>query len=217
MLACLCAGCFLRARPPVFVDSGFLSDYSLLTEAGGDRAQLLYRSADADFAAYDKILFERVTIWVAHAGEREKLAGEDFEHLADSMYATIHAALEQDYELVHEPGPGVLRIHMALTHVSDAAVTHDVFSSEGSPDHQIAADRGDIGASAEAFVNEAYLELEIVDAETDRTLVEAVDPWTRQTHLERGSITTWQQAHEAFEFWADRLRTRLAQARRGEI
>ena len=112
-LACFAAGCVLRARTPVLVHSGFLSDYSVLEEAGDERAQLLYRNPETDFGKYDKIMFERVTIWVAHAEDTEKLAADDFEHLADSMYSTIHAALEDDYELVHEPGPGVLRIELS--------------------------------------------------------------------------------------------------------
>jgi hypothetical protein len=217
MLSFALAGCAAARPQPKFVESGFLTDYSLLAPSNDpDRAQLLYRNPKADFSRYSKVLFQRVTIWVAKDKEGEEIASEDFQRLADDMYYTIREALGRDYSFVTEPGPGVLRIHLGLTWVSSAEEQDDVFLSVASPEPP-AADESPLTSPAEAFVNNANVEVELTDAETGEVLFEGVDPWTRQTPLKRGGVKTWKEVHEALAFWAGRIQTRFAEARRGEF
>src|SRR5262249_5411185 len=59
------AGCASRAPqkvpPPDF--SGFLDDYSMLHPGASGEVALVYRNPDAQWTAYDKVLFEPVTLW----------------------------------------------------------------------------------------------------------------------------------------------------------
>ena len=223
-LAWSLVGCAAERPPPTssapqskFVESGFLSDYSVLTPSNDpQRALLLYRNPSADLSRYDKLLFERVTIWVEKEKEREEIATEDFQRLADDMYHALRTALERDYRLVGEPGPGVLRIHLGLTYVSNPEAQNDVFLSVAS-DEPPGVDEAPLGRAIEAFVNNANIEAEVADAASHETLFAAVDPWTRQTPLQAGSVKTWKEVHEALAFWAARIRTRLAEARRGQL
>jgi hypothetical protein len=109
-----------------------------------------------------------------------------------------------------------LRIHLGLTYVSNAAAKTDVFLSVASAAPP-AGDDSPLSAPAEAFVNRANIEAEAVDAENGQTLFAALDPWTRQTPLNAGSVKTWKEVHQALAFWAERIQTRLAEARGGQF
>jgi hypothetical protein len=74
-----------------------------------------------------------------------------------------------------------------------------------------------LSSPVEAFVNHANIEAEVVDAESGEVLFAALDPWTRQTPLQAGSVKTWTEVHQALAFWADRIHTRLGEARRGQL
>ena len=58
-------GCAATQQRRDVVKTGFLSDYSLLTEGKGDdhEALLRYINPDADWRSYDKIIFDSVTVW----------------------------------------------------------------------------------------------------------------------------------------------------------
>ena len=57
-------GCAATQQRRDVVKTGFLSDYSLLTEGKGDdhEALLRYMNPDADWRSYDKIIFDSVTV-----------------------------------------------------------------------------------------------------------------------------------------------------------
>ena len=51
-----------------FRPSGFLSDYSQLTEHEGESG-FMYYNENVDFTAYDKVLIEPITIWAAKSSD----------------------------------------------------------------------------------------------------------------------------------------------------
>ena len=202
-------------QPSVDVSTaGFLTDYSILERGGEGQAQLRYRNPKADFSAYDRILFERVHVWRQDDVNLDPVPDEDMQRLADDMYAVIVAALAEDYKLVTEPAPGVMRIHMALTSVRQSNVALDVFTTLVEPEHVIQEVSG-LAAGTQKFVGEAALEIEVVDATNDEILVAVVDHRIGRESLE-GTTSSWGDVHAAFEVWAERISTFLARARRGE-
>ncbi len=69
-----------------------------------------------------------------------------------------------------------------------------------------------VAAGTQLFVGRAGIEGEVVDALTGIQLFAAVDRRTGTKDLE-GSTDTWHDVQEAFDYWAQRIRSRLAEER----
>ena len=66
------AGCG-SSRPVRDVQpQGFLGDYSQLTRGGEGEAALRYVNPDADWASYDKVIVEPVTVWAVERPTHQK-------------------------------------------------------------------------------------------------------------------------------------------------
>jgi len=85
------------------------------------------------------------------------------------MRRSLLRVLGDDYELVEQPGPGVMRIHMALTDVRESDVALDVFTTVVVPARLVQEARG-IATGTQKFVGEAAVEIEFLDAESDEIL-----------------------------------------------
>ena len=194
--------------------SGFLDDYSILQEGKKGQARLIYRNPNADWKTYDKILFEPVAIWRGGKSSLDEIPEEDLQRLANDLHHAIRAKLELYYELVDEPAPGVMRIRLALTDARKSDPTLDIFTTVVAPMRMLSELRR-LTTGTQAFVGAATIEGEITDAQTDDLLVAAVDSWIGRRSL-KGSADSWADVEEAFEFWAERISTRLGEARRGE-
>ena len=94
--------------------SGFLGDYSQLERGGRGRPLLIYRDPAADFTAYKRIQIDPVAGYIGAHSRLQKIAPEDRQALLDYFHATLRKRLTEDYELVNEPGPGVLRLRNTL-------------------------------------------------------------------------------------------------------
>jgi hypothetical protein len=88
--------------------SGFLEDYSDLRKGSKDEAQLIYIRPDVDWARYEMIHIESVTLW--RNEKTDDVPEEEQQILTDFLFHALHEQLDQDYEMVDEPGLNVLRI-----------------------------------------------------------------------------------------------------------
>ena len=124
-----CSAQTTRQAPSV-KPSGFLGDYSRLKPGGPGRALLVYRAPDANFAAYDQVLLDPVTVWRA-PGASDTVSREDLQRLADLLQGTLASRLRTYYVMVRSPGPTTLRIRAALTEATPSSTTMDVISQVG--------------------------------------------------------------------------------------
>lgn len=209
-----CAATTKQAPLPEIVESGFLTDYSLLAPGGDDQAQLLYRNPNADFSKYDKVIFDRVHVWRAQEDGLDDLEEAELQQLADDLYHAIRSRLEDDYTFVEEPEESAMEIHMALTDVKKSNVALDVFSTVAPPARLISELRG-LSTGTQAFVGAAMIEIEIDDSDSGEILVAAIERRLGRKSLE-GAFDSWGDVHAAFEFWAKRIDTRLGEARAGK-
>jgi hypothetical protein len=215
MLLSACAT--TRQAPPPEIDiveSGFLTDYSLLAPGGEDQARLLYRNPEADFSKYDKVLFDRVHVWRSQEDSLNDVAEEELQQLADDLYYAIRSKLENDYEFTDTPEESAMEIHMALTDVTKSNVALDVFSTIAPPARLLTEMQG-LATGTQVFVGSALIEIEIEDSTSREILVAAVDQRLGRKSLS-GAFDSWGDVHAAFEWWADRIATRLAEARAGK-
>ena len=111
LTAVACAG--TRGRRSAPETSGFLRDYSQLTEDDDTAAKLSYVNHQANWATYDAIWIESVSMWVNE--ETAQVESEDREALITFLYQALHDELSKDFRIADGPGPGVLQLRAALT------------------------------------------------------------------------------------------------------
>jgi len=205
----LAACAITRQSPSEPEKSGFLGDYSQLREGEEGEAQLVYLNPDANWAHYDAVLIDSVTLW--RDTDAEELPAEEAQMLTDALYAALHEQLSQDYRIADEPGPGVMRLRVAITEVKGASVVTNTVTSV-IPQFRLLTTLGGMAAGTAKLVGTAGVEAELTDSVSGERLVAGVDErWG--TKAVRGGIGKWSDAKQAFDYWAERLRQRLAALR----
>ena len=206
-------GCAATQQRRDVVKTGFLSDYSILTEGKGDHEALLrYINPDADWRSYDKIAFDSVTVWKNE--ETQDVSPEDLQMLTDFVYGQFHDALSQDYTVVTQPGPGVIRVAFAITEAEASDPTADVVTSIIPQTRILTGIKGYAAGGKPGFVGSAGLEAKVTDAQTGKILLEAVDRRGGTKDLS-GMTNDWNDVEKAYIYWASAIRYRLCILRGG--
>ena len=191
--------------------TGFLKDYSKLRPGGEGKALLTYRNPRADFSRYDKVLIEPVSIWAGDDSALQDVPVPEQQLLVDYLDAAIRNELAKDYEIVSRPHSGTLRIRIAITEAEGSSVVADSISTV-IPQLRLLSGAASVASGTQLFVGKAGVEGEVVDAVTGIQLFAAVDRRVGSKDLE-GSTDTWHDVQQAFDLWAQRIRTRLAEER----
>ena len=95
-LAGLLAGCAAGSQARSVQESGFLGDYSMLSEGKEGEALRVYKNPNANWASYDKVMLDPVTVWMGADTQMKGVPPEDSQHLADLLYFKITNALQGD-------------------------------------------------------------------------------------------------------------------------
>jgi hypothetical protein len=208
----LLAGCAGSEQARDVQTSGFLgSDYALLREGEEGEALQVYRNPNVDWAAYDKIKLDPVTIWADEESAFEDFSAADQQTLADAFYTAIHQELAQDYEMVDELGPGVLRVQVALTEADASNPAMDTISSI-VPQALILSQTTGLVTGKPSFVGEASGEARLTDGTTGELVAAAVDRRVGGKSV-GGSTDSWNDVRQSFVFWAQQFRYRLCTER----
>lgn len=207
-------GCATTRQARSVTKSGFLGDYSQLSPGGPDQAKLVYWNPKVRWAQYDKIILEPVTIW--RTGESStvltSVSREELQDLADLLHATIRSRLGE-YQLVDAPGPGVMRVRVALTEAGKSFVPLDVVSTV-VPQARAVAEVTSLATRTPAFVGAAAIEIEALNSVTGERLAAAVDRRVGAKSPE-GVLRSWDDVEDAFQVWADLVQRRLREKRQG--
>ncbi len=188
--------------------SGFLGNYSMLRPGKGKEAGLVYFASDANFAGYDAVMIDSVTFWT---NKPTNVSAKDRQMLTDYLYNALHEELKKDYRIADAPGPGVLRIRAAVTEAKGAKVVANTITSV-VPQARAVTTLAGAASNTALMVGRASVEADITDSLSDRRLAAAVDERVG-TKAVRGGILKWSDAKNAFDYWAERLRKRLAEER----
>ena len=205
LVVLLAAGCAHRQVVSPAEMSGSLDDYSLLREGGPDEVRLVYRNPKADWPAYHKVLLEPVTLWRSGRKSLEPVPREDLLRLVTDLQGAVRAQLGQGFQLVNQPGPGVMRIRLAITEARAADPVLDILRTSRGSDRPHPAGDGPLDPETQRFLKAAVIEGEIRDAKTNALLAEGVD------RRKEGAPAweTWVDVDHAFAFWAGRVCRRL--------
>jgi hypothetical protein len=209
--AFLISGCATTQQTRGVETSGFIGDYSQLQKGGGERALLYYVNPSVNFSDYNKVMLDPVTIWRVKDSNLEDVPKEELENLAHYLYSAVREQLQVDYSVIGRPGNDTMRIRLALTEVDGAKVPLDIATTYLPPARLISEGKR-LATGTHAFVGEVTVEMEILDSLTNDRLAAAVDKRAGGKHY-KGSTDTWADMKQAADFWAERIKARLAEFR----
>lgn len=210
-VAVLC-GCSATKQAREVQPSGFLGSYSSLRKGNGNEPLLVYANPAADCRKYSKVMVDPVTLW-AKTGDSwlQKLEPKDRDMLRNLGTDTLLEVMNKArFEVVTQPGPGVMRVRMALTEADKA----NVLLKEGTvlaPYVTAPAALYSESTGQALFSGDAAFELEILDSLTGQRLYAAADK--RVGKLDVRDFHEWDDVKEAFKSWGERGAQRLVQCR----
>jgi hypothetical protein len=213
----LAGGCASTMQQRSVSGSGFLSDYSQLQARGGDTALLSYINPEADFQTYTKIMIDPVRAYAKDkSSSLAMMSKEDQQHLLNYFDAALREQLKTSYTLVNQPGPGVLRLRVAVTEASGSKVVMDTVSTILPIGLAVSGAKA-IATGEHLNVGDIGAESEGIDSVTGKRLFAAVDARVgRKVTFKFDKLNQWHTAEDAFDFWAKQLQTRLAGAQAGK-
>lgn len=189
---------------------GFLPKVSLLRAGGQGEAALVYRSPNANFPSYTKIILDPVTIWTARDSALSRVPQNQRMSLANSFYSYLYNALKTRCEMVKTAGPGTMRLRIALTDATtpnakvNTVATYAPYVSTAYSVTSFAFNKG-IGYFAGTAAAEGYA----TDAKTGALLWQAVDRRGGTTALIANTLDNWRDVENAFKAWSEKLASRF--------
>ena len=212
--ASLLSGCIsTTAQARKAKPSGFLGDYSQLSSGQGKEALLVYVNPRADFKTYSKITLEPVRVYAARGSALAKLPRADLQNLVNYLDATLREHLKKDYEIVNAPGPGVMRLRVAITEAKGSKVVLDTISTL-VPMSLAISEVKNLATGSHSAVGSAGVECEALDSTSHERLFAAVDARVgRKLTGKFDKLDKWHTAADAFDYWAARLQSRLSEER----
>jgi hypothetical protein len=194
------------APPP---PSGFLgSDYSLLQPAapGSDQqAMLRYVNPSANWSSYNQIMVVPVTFWAA---DDTKVSEHDQQVLCDYFYVTLVQYLSKNFTIAYGPGPGVMKLAVALTDAS-AAVPGLRTISVVVPQARALSLIKNVATGTYAFVGSAEGDAKLTDSVSGQLLAAWADKRMGGTSVKNADVFQWGDAQNAMNYWANGLNERL--------
>jgi hypothetical protein len=189
--------------------SGFLQDYSLL---GKDdmmkKADKIYINKKADWGKYDQIMLDDIVFMIADEAKFKGFEAKELADLADAFSKAIMMNLAGPYEFTDKPGPGVMRLRVALTNLNpNNPVTGTITTIIPIG---ILASGVKKGATGEHIgMGEISFEAEILDSRSGEILAAVIDAESGKKYKIHKSVSKWGQTIDIFNKWAQTLRKRL--------
>ncbi|HVP27855.1 MAG TPA: DUF3313 domain-containing protein [Myxococcota bacterium] len=207
-LAVAATGCASTYQEPLegTSNSGFLGDYSKLEPGEKGEAALRYVNPDARWTGYDKVMIDPVTFWGSDA---TKVPAADQQTLCDYMDQALREKLGEKYTLVDRPGPGVMRLQVAITDATTATPVLRTISVL-VPQAALLNNLQSLATGSYAFAGSAQVEARLIDASTGQLLGEWVDRRMGGNAPTAGAQWQWGDVKNAMEAWASLAAERLS-------
>jgi len=213
----LATGCATTYQANEVEPAGFLGAYHMLKEGRNDQSLMVYHHPDVNELCknYNKFLLEPITIWVKAESSVADVSVEDRQHLKSYLYQSIKEALGSDYQLVSQPAAGVLRIRGAITEAEGSYIALDALTSI-HPGTVVLSRVKQMALGSGTFVAETAVEFSIEDSVTRKPLMMGVDKraggknWVKK-------FNSWGKVEASYDYWAEKLKTRLSECRVGKL
>lgn len=208
------SGCATTHKTRSAKQSGFLGDYSEFEKSkkGKNQPNAFYYAYGKDFNEYTKLIVEPFTLWLEDERELSAEDRDQLQELANYLHVRLVEELKQDYSIVKIAGAGVLRLRVAITEAKGASVILD-FASTLTPYVGLVSTAKRFTTGTELFVGRAAIELEMLDALSNRRIIAAIEGRSGTKTLHRG-FSEWKELKNAIDYWAKNLRKGLAKTRK---
>jgi hypothetical protein len=189
--------------------SGFLQDYSLLASDDPMKAvNWVYINEKRDISKYNKIMLDDVVFFISKDAEYRGFEAKELADLGKAFHMAIIMNLRGAYEFTDTPGPGVMRIRVAVTNLKPnnsvaGTVTTVIPVGLALSAAKKAATGSHIG------MGEVAIEGEIIDAQTNEILGAVIDSKAGKKYKVGKSTSKWGHAVDIFNTWGQNIRTRL--------
>ena len=207
-------GCFLItgagwAAEEEMSKAGFLQDYSLLTRADPMKAvNWVYINEKADVSTYNKILLDDVVFFLSEDADYKGFEANELADLGEAFQQAVVLNLSGAYEFTDTPGPGVLRIRLAITNlVPSNSVTGTVTTIV--PVGLVISSVKKAATGSHIGMGKVAMEGEIIDAHTNEILGAVIDSKTGKKYKVKKGASKWGHAIDIFNTWGKNIRTRL--------
>ena len=189
------------------VNCAFLAnDCSLLTVGGKNQTGLIYTNPAAQWTQYNKVMIHPVTFW---GDNSTQVSASDQHMLVNYFSQQLNKYLGQKFQIVTQPGPGVMTVDVAIV---DAEAATPVLRSISMivPQAHMLANLKYLATGTFPFVGGAQAEAKVTDSVSGQILALAVD-----RRIGGGSFTTgfqwqWGDAENAVNHWAELAANRLS-------
>ena len=139
-----------------------------------------------------------------------KLSAEDQKLLVDYLHASLRENLSKEYEIVDKPGPGVLVIRAAVTDARKSKPVSNIVSSV-VPVGMAASFGKQLITGTGLGVGQVAVEAELLDGQSNQRVAAAMDTRAGTKALRSKAGGTWGDVKLSFDWWSQRLVTRLAE------
>ena len=184
-----------------------------VNEDDEERAGRGYINPNAKWASYDKLIVDPVTVW-KDEGTKD-VDPEDLQRLANDFWSKIRDEMGKDYKIVHEGGPGVMRIQTAITEAEASDPTMDTVTSIIPQTRLLTGAKGIAAGGKPGFVGAASIEMKVTDTKTGELLGAAIDRRAGTKNIS-GATNEWGDIEDNYTFWAKRLRFSACELREGK-
>jgi hypothetical protein len=187
---------------------GFLGDGVCLklVPGGEDQSALRYINPKTKWTQYSKMMIDPVTFWGA---ESTKISGADQQMLVNFFHQQLAAELGKKYELVDKPGPGVMKLDVALLD-AEAATPGLRSVSMIIPQAHMLSNLKYLATGTFPFVGAAQGGAKLSDAATGEILGAWVDRQIGGGSISTGFQWQWGDAENAISEWAKKAAEKLS-------
>jgi hypothetical protein len=188
---------------------GFLGDYAKNLQPGPEGgAKMRWLKPGVDFGKYNNVMLDSVVFFLAEDAEYKGIDPQAMKELADACDLQVVNALKGGYPIVAQPGPDVVRIRFAITHLEQSRPALSAVTSVVPVGLAISLIKK--GATGEyTGAGETGAEVMVIDSMTGDVIAVAQDEKSAG-FTER--FSKWGSAEDAFKFWGERIKLFLDQA-----
>ena len=189
------------------------NDCSLLTPGEEGQTGLRWLNPDAQWTQYNKIMIDPVTFW---GGATTTVSASNQQMLVNYFSQQLNAYLGQKFQIVTEPGPGVMKLDVAIVDASSATPVLRSISMI-IPQARVLSTLRYMTTGTFPFVGAAQAEARVTDSVSGQVLALAVDKRVGGGSFTTGFQWQWGDAENAVNHWAELAANRLSSWTSGTV
>jgi hypothetical protein len=188
--------------------SGFIEESPVLVPISGMEGAWHWNKPGLQFKDYDKILLADIEIFIAPDSKYKGIDADQMKILADSMRAVMIEALEPDYPVVSQPGPGVMGARIAITNVHLGKPKHRL--GQYTPIGLLASGAKKLaGKSKNLSLKDASVEAEMFNVQSGERLAVRIDTKPLRSMKGKPKKMSWESIEESMKVYGNRFRDRV--------